>query len=290
VLLNAAGETIDRWIGYTKDGFIETSQLALADLSTIEQKVARFHQQPTAALAATLARYHGTLREYQESVAMYERAQELDPGADYSLEIFDAIFYGARRDQGFTFEDTRAAADRVVASTTSAPADVLDMAYMMSYAASNAGEPAAVVPYLKAAFERSEGVDDERVVSRREGLAPLHALYIEKDEAKAVELKKAAMDEGWMDDAGALNSFAWWCFEHRVNLPEALELADRGIELAEPGRQKAMILDTAAEICNQLDDCQRAVELTQRAINEDPDNDFYKQQLERFEERLAQKG
>jgi hypothetical protein len=86
-----------------------------------------------------------------------------------------------------------------------------------------------------------------------------------------------------MDDPDQLNSFAWWCFENKVNLEEAQELALKGVELAEPGKARAQILDTAAEICNALGNCGRAIELIQVAIGEDADNEYYAEQLARFE-------
>ena len=34
------------------------------------------------------------------------------------------------------------------------------------------------------------------------------------------------------DDPSALNSFAWWCYENDLNLPEAYDLALKGASLA----------------------------------------------------------
>jgi len=90
-----------------------------------------------------------------------------------------------------------------------------------------------------------------------------------------------------MDDPGRLNGFAWWCFSNRVNLNEAFELAQRGVELAESDDDKAQILDTVAEICNAKGDCQNAIVYIQQAIELSPGRDYYKRQLRRFEEALA---
>jgi S-methylmethionine-dependent homocysteine/selenocysteine methylase len=95
-------------------------------------------------------------------------------------------------------------------------------------------------------------------------------------------MKKANMAEGWMDNAGDLNEFSWWCFENHINLEEAEKMARRGIKLAEPGREKAMILDTCAEIVNALGNHADAVELTKMAMKEDPESKYYQSQLKRF--------
>jgi tetratricopeptide (TPR) repeat protein len=91
-----------------------------------------------------------------------------------------------------------------------------------------------------------------------------------------------------MEDARALNAFAWWCFENKINLEEARQLAEKGVTLAKPGGEKAMILDTLAEICNELGNRGDAVETTRAALAESPNNAYFKRQLERFEKLLAE--
>ena len=85
-----------------------------------------------------------------------------------------------------------------------------------------------------------------------------------------------------------LNQVAWWCFENRVNLAEAEQMARRGVELAKAGRDKANVLDTLAELCNLNNDCSHAVQYIRLAIEEDPANEYFQNQLGRFEEILAQ--
>jgi len=130
----------------------------------------------------------------------------------------------------------------------------------------------------------------EQYKNERKSLLIANALYVEKDKEKALALKRENQPEGWMDDAGKLNAFAWWCFENNVNLPEAEELARKGVALAKPGKEKAQILDTVAEICNARGDCKDAVTLTEQAIKEDPKSDYYPKQLARFQKALAEKG
>ncbi len=144
--------------------------------------------------------------------------------------------------------------------------------------------------YLKTAIERTKDSTDESVVRRRDGLMPDYVLHVEKNPTQAVELRRAAMPPGWMEDAGQINNYAWWAFENGVDQKEALALARMGAGLAPAGKEKAMILDTAAELCNALDNCHEAIELTKQAIAEDPENEYYQKQLERFQEILATKS
>jgi hypothetical protein len=64
-------------------------------------------------------------------------------------------------------------------------------------------------------------------------------------------------------------------------------MAQRGIELASAGREKANILDTLAEICNLSGDCGEAVDYIRLAVVEDPENEYFQEQLVRFEKLLA---
>ena len=88
--------------------------------------------------------------------------------------------------------------------------------------------------------------------------------------------------EGWEEDPGELNGFAWWCFENRINLEQAEDLARRGVELAPEGEEKAMVLDTLAELVFLRGDENEAVALIRQAIEQSPDNEYYREQMVRF--------
>jgi tetratricopeptide (TPR) repeat protein len=137
-----------------------------------------------------------------------------------------------------------------------------------------------------AALEATEGTQDPDMVKARRSLLLEKALHIDNDLETAVQLKKDSMPEGWKDSPGDLNSFAWWCFENKVNLEQAEKLARTAVEMSEPGQEKAMVLDTLAEICNELGNCGEAVALMQAALEEAPDNEYFQKQLERFQELL----
>ena len=92
-----------------------------------------------------------------------------------------------------------------------------------------------------------------------------------------------------MENADKLNNFAWWCFENDVNLEEAGELALKGVELADSDSGRANILDTVAEICNKLGNCDQAVAHMQRAVELDPERQYFKDQLVKFQKVLEEK-
>ncbi len=165
----------------------------------------------------------------------------------------------------------------------------MDLAFGMRSVSQKAKDPKLMVPYLTAAIDATSGPAGDAFKDERKSLLVDHALYVEGDKEKAVAMKRESMPAGWQEDSGKLNAFSWWCFENQVNLAEAEDLARKGAELAKPGAEKARVLDTVAEICNARGDCKDAVKLIEDAIKEDPANDYYKEQLTRFQKNLAAK-
>lgn len=82
------------------------------------------------------------------------------------------------------------------------------------------------------------------------------------------------------DDAGMLNSLAWFTATNDVFLPEALQAAKAAIAL-EP--ENANIFDTLAEVHFRLGDRQQAISVIKRALTLSPDDAYLKGQLSRFE-------
>lgn len=102
----------------------------------------------------------------------------------------------------------------------------------------------------------------------------------------ALALRRDHLGLEWRDDVARLNSFAWWCFEHEVNLEEAEVLARRGVDLSE-GVERANVLDTLAEIVNARGRRNEARTLIDDALELNPDSDYLQSQKTRFAEEEA---
>lgn len=297
ILTDRKGEIMDRWMSfYNPESFIEHLTSAVENPITVAERKDRFTKNPT----ETDARKLGELREYEgfyaEAVAYYRRAHALDPQSEigYDNLILSAMARGFGS-QIFELGDVRTQADVILASSKSTPKQLIDVAFLMGKVSKKAEDTAVFLPYLKAVIERTEGVAEGEVLKMRSNLLPEYALLIQKDVKKAVEHKRktfadAAAPKNWREDANMLNNFAWWCFENKVNLDEADKLARKGVELAKPGQQKANILDTVAEICNLKGDCGDAVEYARLAAKEAPDNEYFQNQVARFEKLLAEQS
>lgn len=289
ILVNAEGETMDRWLGYHEDeGFASSLASSLEEPKTVTDRLAHFQKSPSEADALKLGEIRHHEGMFAEAAAYYRRASELNPASEtpYESYIFNAMAYG-NYFQVFSADQVASQADAVFASNVSSAKDIMKATYSMHKIASRSHNMDYYLPYLEKAMARTANSSDEKVSGMRANLLPDYAMHIEKDVAKAVKYKTAAQPEGWTEDANLLNNYAWWCFENRVNLEEAADYARKGVELAEAGTMKANILDTLAEICNASGDCENSVEYIRLAVMEDPANEYFKTQLTRFEEILA---
>jgi len=287
ILVNADGDVLDRWMGYEDvPKLLETMDVALDDPITVDARVRRFRSEPTGDDAKRLAdiRYYSGF--YGDAVGYYKRAEALSADSDtnWDQHVFDALADGALYSGLYTADEVGEVADAAMRADGRTPDNVLHIARVMMRLAR--GDADRFVPYLSRAIEETDGVADAEATRAR--LLPDYALHVTKDVEAAVAYKKATLDEGWMDSSGELNNFAWWCFENEVNLDEAEEMARKGVELAEPGTERANVLDTLAELCNLKGDCREALELIRQALEENPSSDYLKNQLARFEEILKE--
>jgi tetratricopeptide (TPR) repeat protein len=282
-LVNAKGETIDRWVGYAKPMFLGVLAQAVRDQTPLEAKRERFTRAPSASDAAVLGRYHSSRYELNDAVRYFREAQRLnqDPSTNYAGDIFENVARGIP-DTTFTMLDLKDAADLVLASATHSPRSLLELAGTTLRLAIGRGDPEFAAPYVNAALAETETSTDPEIRRYRNDLLADRALWIERDGDRAFALKREAMPAGWMERASDLNSIAWWCFEGRVHLPEAEELARKGVALAPAGKEKAMLLDTLAEILNARGNPKEAATCIRQAMQEAPDDKYYPKQLARF--------
>ncbi|MCP4573936.1 MAG: hypothetical protein GY838_16375 [bacterium] len=292
-MVDSNGKEIERWIGYEgPEKWAEYARAGLADQRTLAHKAEAYEDEPTLALAKTLANAASTEYDFKGAVAYFKKARELDPGpeaaAAYSEGILTNMFYGTRMEQ-FEFAEVDAEAKTIIAQPLATAEGKLGVAMMMTALAKSTGQPEKAIPYLEQAHEVAVDSDEPEVLGTWSNLAVDHALLVKKDKAAAIELKRKSMPEGWQDDPDQLNNFAWWCFENDANLAEAEDFALRGVELASSDGQRANILDTAAEICNARGNCEEAVERIKQALALDPEKEYFQQQLAKFEEAIKEK-
>lgn len=286
-LIRPDGTVRDRWLGYDDvAGWLEVFQPSVTDDTSIEEKLARFEASPSGTDAAVLGRIRESEHATLDAIRYYTEAIRLDP----SLARAHAVDLFSTRARAFSsgdvpLDELRASADAVFALDRPEAKHLVLVADGMARIARDRDDWSLASPYLQPAINASEGVEGW-VRSARADLRVAQALYVDGDREGALALKRESLPEGWSDDPQELNAFAWWCYENRVNLPEAETLARRGAELEEDGARRAMILDTVAEIRNELGDSAGAVAWSEKALAADPGNEFYAKQKARFEEAV----
>lgn len=281
--MNGAGEVIASWLGYSKDEFLTTLRRSLRDPTTIADKRRRFKQAPTADLALALAIHHESRGDFPAAVRFYREAEAHTQGTarSYLGPAFTATL-AAVRDSQMTFDHLARAADELLSSMKSTPDDMVRIGNAMARLIELGGDRNRWRSYIAAAHIAIADDSSAAANDARMELGIPYALYVTGDEEQAVALKRATLPANWEQTAGGINAFAWWCFEHGLHLEEAEALARRGVALAAPGPEKAMILDTLAEIYNANGQREKARETIEQAIAEDPQDPYFSQQRERF--------
>lgn len=289
LMTNAAGEVTDGLIGYPgPEKWTDFVKAGDKDRRTIVQKIKAYEKKPTKELACALATHASVGYDFPAAVKYYKAAREMDPAnaGIYSEEILTFMYYGSRGG-AFTLDEIETEAKAVVSSDSATAETKMMVAQMVRGLAGNNGQIDRAIPFIKKALKASEGNAD--LADQRLALEIDEALLITKDTDKAVALKRKSMGDDWLESPDQLNEFAWWCFENRINLEEAEGLALKGAELASTDSERANILDTAAEICLARGNCDDAIARIKQAIELDPEKDYFKEQLARFEKELADK-
>jgi tetratricopeptide (TPR) repeat protein len=287
IMLNKGGQVIDLWLGYG-NSFISTLADARQDLSTIDEKKARYEAKPDLRSSIVLGRYASAMGEYKEAVAYYVKAQALsdDSTQNYYYDIFENTAYGAGKNL-FTYEDAVKAGDAALSSALKRPWDAFAISDRMIGLAKANNKPDDVARYITIGLDAT--ANDSDMTSMHSELQVEYALSVKHDTTLAVKYKKDSMPANWQDGVDGLNEFAWWCFLNKADLKEAEQLSDKAVKMAKPGREKANNLDTLAEIKFSLGKSREAIALEQQACKEDPNNAEFAQKVKDFQERADPK-
>lgn len=289
ILADSEGKTIASILGYGGAAdFVDRLNQNLAHLEPIEAREARYASQPTASDALVLAGYYANRQDAERALALYGDAQRLDPSlaAGHDMDIF-RLHTELAGNSPEAFDKMVKAGERAMA--TAGADDQIQVTLALSFLAKKFEHDDIFADYTRRGLALTEGRTDELATFARSNHLLNQALYIDKDPSAAFEIKKQSLESGWESDGMQLNNFAWWCFENKVNLDQARIYAEKGVALADSGTPKAMVLDTLAEILNEMGDPAGAVANTKKAIAEDPSSDYYPKQLKRFEGLLEKK-
>jgi len=289
ILADSKGEIIKRWTGYTGGPapFIRMLNQALADLVTVDDREASFKANPTYNDALKLAGYFAENREYLKSVAYYRKAVSMGKPTnyDYSFDIFKNMANSVWNDM-IPFDSVLPTADAAQSSKQATVDNIIKVGQLMARLGRKTDKTDRIEKYLKAGIDAAARSGTSQKASL-DDLTADYALHVKADTAGAVSIKKESMGEGWDQERDKFYSFAKWCLEREINLEEAEMHTRRTIDLVYPGQYRARVYGTLAQICEARGDLNGAVRSMEMAVEQEPDNEYYSEQLNKYREKLS---
>ncbi|UCE65891.1 MAG: tetratricopeptide repeat protein [Candidatus Zixiibacteriota bacterium] len=284
ILTDSEGEIIYRWTGYTGvRPFITSLNKALSDLTTVKDRIAQFEASPSFGVAVMLANYFSDTGEHLEAIDFFHRADALKPNPtiDYSYNIFSNTANAAWKGM-IPFEDVLPIADTIVFGGRKNRNNAIKVARVMSRLARKLEKEGQVKKYLQAGIDLTANARDEKNKNTHNALKVEYMLQIEHDTVKAIAAQKSSLGPDWLRNPEKFYTFAKWCLERRVNLPEAEYLARQAAKYAQEGDFKAQVYNTVAELCYVQGKLAEAVEFADLAIGQDPGNTNYQDNQDRY--------
>ena len=285
VLTNSDGDVIFRWTGYTgANRFIRSLREATSDLSTIKERIEKSKNKPVLKDIIYLAGYHADIGEYLKAIKYYEQAQSLGGGVyDYTYKIFENTANASWKDM-LSFDDVLSAADAVLNSNKKNINDIVKVAKIMSRLARKKDRTHQLAKYLQAGIDATANSQIKKLKESYDLLLTDQALYVSLDSAKAIDMKRESLGPDWQDNPEKFYNFAKWCLERKINLDEAEMYTRKAIRLAMPGKFKAKVLNTLAQISYTTGKTDEAITLMKQVVDEDPGNISYIKRLEEYQE------
>ena len=185
ILANKNAETLYRWWGYTKESFFKEMDIGFDDLSTIAEKKKRYTQNPDHQTAKMLAVYHKTLNDVENAVRFYNDAAKYDPENDYEFEIYEIYLSGHRR-KIYTIDQLTSAADMALVSKNIATQSRAQIYAQMSSLVNNYKNNERMLEYVN---QGQKLITEHGNITTKwilNSIRIAHALYIDKDDNKAV--------------------------------------------------------------------------------------------------------
>ncbi|MBN2055136.1 thioredoxin family protein [bacterium] len=289
ILADQEGELIYRWTGYLGvEHFVTNLNKALQDPRPLQTRMKEFEAAPTFTLALELARYHTEINEYMTANELYRRAEKLAkvPNVHFSYQIFENTANAAWNDK-IGMDQVVAAADEVLAHGASSW-DLLRTAKVMIKIARKFNQFDGLATYLKAALDGSAAAASGRLKDERDLLLIDWKLYVDRDESGALQARKQMLGADWETKPDQFYMFAIWCWERKINIEETERFTRQAVSMAKPGKFKAGALHMLAEILEHHGQLKEAVTFMQQAVSEAPGSEYYKIELDRLIQKLAE--
>ena len=283
ILANNKGEVIARWTGFGgASRFVRTLNSSFADLTSINERRARFEKNPNFQDALKLAEYYSDIREYMDAISFYSAAEQLNQRGkiDYTYQIFtntaNAVWNG-----DWPFDSIIAAADDVLEKRRS-PNNISNCTKILGRVARKTNNTDKLGKYLNAALIATDNSKIKNLQEAHLEFSIDTILYITGDTSAALRAKETSLGTNWENDPKLYYPYTAWCLERKINLTRAEFYARAAADRAGSGALKAQVLHTLASILDAEGKYKEAVRFMEMAVSEDPANSWYSAELERI--------
>ncbi len=256
----------------------------MQDRTTINTRLARFETNPVYRDGLFLAGFYSKTGEYLKAVNYYRRSVAIGKPnlADYAYDIFENMANAVWQEK-IDFDSVFPTADAVLISNRVMPTKIVKTAQLMTRLCRKFNRSHDAAKYLEAGMQTTLKTDNNKQNMMYRLLLADQTLYIKDDTVRAIAIKKDALGPGWENERDKFYDYAQWCLEREIDLDEAEKFARKAIDQVYPGKYRARVLNTVAEICFARGKKDEAIEAINRAIDEEPNNLLYQNQLERFQ-------
>jgi len=220
---------------------------------------------------------------FADAIKYYRQAQRLDKRGltDYPFEIFSNTANAAWNEK-ISFEEVLPVADTAIDFNSNNPGKIVKIARIISNLSRKLNKTDQIDKYLQLGLKASANNKSPNMIKANNQLKIDYTLYIKKDTAKAIKIKKESLGQDWENNPDKFYSFSKWCLDRLINLDEAEMLARRASNMAEPGEFKAGVLGVLAEILYSRGKTDEAIKHINQAIAQNKKMDKYKQQLKKY--------
>ncbi|MEE8578050.1 MAG: tetratricopeptide repeat protein [candidate division Zixibacteria bacterium] len=289
ILTNSSGEIITRWTGYTtSQRFVGQLKQAMSDLTTIAQREAQFDASPTLGGAIGLAKFNTDIGQHLQAAKYYRRAQALATNAriDLRYDVFKSMANAVWKEQ-VAYDSIFRAADAVMTTPRKNGKNTAELAKLMCKLARKFENTKKLSGYIDTALAITGTSPDAKLKQTYSLLRSEKALLLYSDTTGALEIKKQDLGPGWDTDRNRFFDFARWCLERKINLAESEQFARKAVNMVKPGKYRARVYNTLAEICMARGKKDEAISIINLAIDHDPENPLYSNQLKKYEEEAG---
>lgn len=289
-LITAKGEVITRWVGYSKDFFLSSLNTAMKNPIPFSEKITSFEKKPTAELAESIADFYASSGDATQAVTWFKKAGKLNPDTSYAPNLFELNVMSMRSaPDAARLKELQDLITQAVSAKKTNGEKLLWNFNVMFQMNQRLGNMEHAINTVKTAYEYGEKQEGGLKDAYHKAFYPLYLVYVSKTPDKGAEAYKETLPKDWDQTSQGLNNYAWWCFSNKANMKDGLAMAAKGASLAQSGREKAMILDTQAELENALGNPQKAADLSALAVKEDAHSRHYPQQVQRFKDLIGKK-